>query len=122
LPPNSTGSSKRSGRSLPAVADHVDEAREELLAFAAFPKEIWRQIWSNNPRTVEHDADARSGGWGILPSPDCRHRDDHPARRVCAVAPDHGMCSVVGAGFLRPRNTHPVRSPCNKLNKGEAVE
>jgi putative transposase len=24
-------------------------AREDILAFTAFPQEIWRQIWSNNP-------------------------------------------------------------------------
>lgn len=34
---------------LPAVADHLDGARDDILAFTAFPKEIWRQIWSNNP-------------------------------------------------------------------------
>lgn len=34
---------------LPALADHLDGARTDILAFTAFPKEIWRQIWSNNP-------------------------------------------------------------------------
>lgn len=34
---------------LPAVAEHLEEARTDILAFTAFPKEIWRQIWSNNP-------------------------------------------------------------------------
>ena len=34
---------------LPAVAEHLEGAREDILAFTAFPKEIWRQIWSNNP-------------------------------------------------------------------------
>jgi putative transposase len=35
---------------LPKVAEHLDAARAELLAFTAFPKQIWRQIWSNNPQ------------------------------------------------------------------------
>ncbi len=35
---------------LPKVAAHLDDARAELLAFTVFPKEIWRQIWSNNPQ------------------------------------------------------------------------
>ena len=35
---------------LPKVAAHLEEARADLLAFTAFPKQIWRQIWSNNPR------------------------------------------------------------------------
>ncbi|HLT09631.1 MAG TPA: IS256 family transposase, partial [Micromonosporaceae bacterium] len=34
---------------LPTVADHLEEARAEILAFTDFPKEVWRQIWSNNP-------------------------------------------------------------------------
>lgn len=33
----------------PAVADHLEAARADILAFTAFPKEVWRQIWSNNP-------------------------------------------------------------------------
>ncbi len=37
---------------LPAVADHLEGARADILAFTAFPKEIWRQIWSNNPISV----------------------------------------------------------------------
>lgn len=37
---------------LPRVADHLDGARADLLAFTGFPKQIWRQIWSNNPRSV----------------------------------------------------------------------
>ena len=35
---------------LPRVAEHLEKARADLLAFTAFPKQIWRQIWSNNPQ------------------------------------------------------------------------
>jgi putative transposase len=35
----------------PAAAAHLDEARDDILAFTAFPREIWRQIWSSNPRS-----------------------------------------------------------------------
>jgi transposase-like protein len=34
----------------PAAATHLDEAREDLLALAAFPKSVSKQIWSNNPQ------------------------------------------------------------------------
>ena len=37
---------------LPKVAEHLEDARADLLAFTAFPKQIWRQIWSNNPLSV----------------------------------------------------------------------
>ena len=36
---------------LPAVAEHLDAARADVLAFTAFPKELWRQIWSQQPAT-----------------------------------------------------------------------
>lgn len=35
--------------SLPKVHDHLDAARADVLAFTVFPREVWRQIWSNNP-------------------------------------------------------------------------
>lgn len=34
----------------PAAAEHLTAARDDLLAFTVFPRELWRQIWSNNPR------------------------------------------------------------------------
>jgi putative transposase len=37
---------------LPTVAAHLDAARADVLAFTSFPKELWRQIWSNNPLSV----------------------------------------------------------------------
>lgn len=34
----------------PHAAAHLDEARDDLPAFTAFPRQIWRQIRSNNPQ------------------------------------------------------------------------
>jgi putative transposase len=39
-------------RQTTTVAEHLDDARADLLAFTAFPKELWRQIWSNNPMVI----------------------------------------------------------------------
>ena len=50
---------------LPAVAEHLDAARADVLAFTAFPKEVWRQIWSNNP--VRHEAPRHRGEVRVLP-------------------------------------------------------
>jgi transposase-like protein len=33
----------------PAAAGLLDEAQPDLLTFAAYPKAVWRQIWSTNP-------------------------------------------------------------------------
>jgi transposase-like protein len=36
----------------PRVAQLLDDAEDEVLAYLAFPQEHWRQIWSNNPQEM----------------------------------------------------------------------
>jgi hypothetical protein len=79
----------------PDAAAHLDEARSDLLAFTGFPREIWRQIWSNC-----EDLGVPSSGWGLTRGPTglaafgsiCR-----PRLGTVLAAAGPGGCVPIGA-------------------------
>ncbi|RQP08938.1 MAG: IS256 family transposase [Microbacteriaceae bacterium] len=57
-------------RSHPAVADMLDDAREDLLAFTEFPSAHWQQIWSTNPlERLNKEIKRRTNVVGVFPNP-----------------------------------------------------
>jgi len=104
------------GDKLPHVAAHLDAARADILAFTAFPKAIWRQIWSNNPQErLNREIRRRTDVVGIFPARDAL------IRLVGAVlAEQHDewteMRRYIGLDVLaKSRLTNPGTSPAEEV-------
>ncbi len=59
------------GRQLPKVETMMRDAKDDLLAFAAFPHAHWRQIWSTNPlERTNKEIKRRTDVVEVFPNPE----------------------------------------------------
>lgn len=59
------------GRQSPRVESMLREARDDLLAFASFPQDHWKKIWSTNPlERLNREVKRRTDVVGVFPNPE----------------------------------------------------
>jgi putative transposase len=59
----------------PRLAELLDAAEADVLAYLTFPPEHWRQIWSNNPlERLNKEVKRRTDVVGIFPNPEAALR------------------------------------------------
>ena len=98
-------------REFPDVAAMLTNARDDLLAFATFPIEHWRKVWSTNPlERLHREVKRRCDVVGVFPN------DTSIDRLVTAVVVEaHDEWAVTDRRYLSETSMANLRQPVAKV-------
>lgn len=92
---------------LPAIADMLRGAREQITAFADFPEAHWRKIWSTNPlERLNREIKRRTDVVGIFPNAAALHR-----LSACVLIEAHDEWQVTDRRYLSEASMAQLNPP-----------
>jgi putative transposase len=103
----------------PDVASMLADAHEDLLAFAAFPLEHWRKVWSTNPlERLHREVKRRCDVVGVFPNPAALLR---LAGAVLVEAHDEWQVSAERRYLSEHSMAQLAKKPTQEVAKGELM-